>query len=85
MNTSIFVVTVVVAIITLAMILSAVVTSDVLADSKKDRANRVLDEHISARGDHGDKGREIKNKLNGHGGGDGPHHFRLSVYSCIFR
>ena len=32
-------VTVVVAIITLAMILSTVVTSDLLAESKKDRAN----------------------------------------------
>lgn len=65
-----FVVTITVAVIALAMIMSAVVTSDVLADSTRDRANKVLDEHIDAGGDHGDKAREIKNKLNGGGGGD---------------
>jgi hypothetical protein len=65
-----FVVTITVAVIALAMIMSAVVTSDVLAGSTRDRANKVLDEHIDAGGDHGDKAREIKNKLNGGGGGD---------------
>ena len=55
------------------MIMSTVVTSDVLADSKRDRANKVLDKHISAGGEHGEKAREIKNKLNGgDGGGDRP-------------
>lgn len=73
MNKSMFVVTVAKAVIAFAMIMSTVVTSDVLADSKKDRANKVLDEHISAGGDHDDKAREIKNKLNGgRGGGDVP-------------
>ncbi len=73
MNKNIFVVTVTVAVIALAMIMSTVVTSDVSADSKRDRANKVLNNHISAGGDHGDKAREIKNKLNGGGGGgDGP-------------
>jgi hypothetical protein len=48
MNKSIIVVTVTVAVIALAVIMSTVVTSDVLADNKKDRANKVLDKHISA-------------------------------------
>jgi len=72
MNKTIFVVTVV-GFIALAMIMSTVVTSDVLADSKRDRANKVLDKHIEAGGEHGDKAREIKNRLNGGGsGGDVP-------------
>ncbi len=40
----------VVTVIALAMIMSTVVTSDVLADSKRDRANKVLDKHISGGG-----------------------------------
>ena len=66
MNKTIFVVTVV-GFIALAMIMSTVVTSDVLADSKRDRANKVLDGHIEAGGEHGDKAQEIKNRLNGGG------------------
>ena len=71
MNKSIIVVTITVTVIALAMIMSTVVTSGVLADSTRDRTNKVLDKHIEAGGDHGDKAREIKNKLNG-GGGDNP-------------
>ena len=65
MNKHIFVVTVA-GIIALAMIMSTIVTSDVLGDSKKNRANKVLDKHIFAGGKHGDKACEKKNKLNGH-------------------
>jgi peptidoglycan hydrolase CwlO-like protein len=71
MNKSLFVVTVAVAVIALAMLISTVVTSDVLADSKKDRANEVLDKYIEIGGEHGDKARENKSKLIGGGGGGG--------------
>ena len=57
---SIFVVPVVVAVIARAMIISTVVTSDVLADSKRQRANKVLNKHIDAGGEHGRKVEEIK-------------------------
>jgi hypothetical protein len=40
-------------------------TSDVLADSKKDRAIRILDKHIKEGGKHGEKSKEIKDKING--------------------
>ena len=69
-------VTVVVAVIALTMLMSTVVTSDVLAYSKKDRANEVLDKYIDKGGEHGDKAREIKSKLNGGGGGGGGDHPR---------
>jgi peptidoglycan hydrolase CwlO-like protein len=63
MNKTIFVVTVV-GVIALAMIILTIVTSDVVADNKRDRANKVLDEHIKEDGKHGEKAQEIKNKLN---------------------
>ena len=71
MNKNIFVVTVTVAVIALAMIMSTIVTSDVLADTKRDRANNVFWKHIDKGGEHGEKAHEIKNKLIG-GGGDAP-------------
>lgn len=40
-------------------------TSDVLADSKMDRAIRILDKHIKKGGKHGEKSEEIKDKING--------------------
>jgi peptidoglycan hydrolase CwlO-like protein len=64
MNKSIFVVTVV-GVIALAMIISTVVTSDVLADSSKDRRNKVLDKHVDAGGKHGEKAQEIKDRSSG--------------------
>jgi hypothetical protein len=60
MSKSIFVVTIV-GVIALARIMSTVVTADVFADSKRDRANKVLD-----------KAGEIKDRLNGGGSGN-PH------------
>jgi hypothetical protein len=72
LNKTIFVVTVV-GFIALAMIVSTVVTSDSFADTKRDRANKVLDKHIEAGGEHGDKAGEIKKKLNGGSGGSNPH------------
>jgi hypothetical protein len=71
MNKTIFVVTVV-EVIALTMIMSTVVTSDVLADSKKDRVNKVLDKHIKVGGKYGEKAQEIKDRLNGRGSGN-PH------------
>ena len=49
MNKSIFVVTVV-GVIALAMIMSTIVTSDVFADTKRDRANKNLERHIESEG-----------------------------------
>jgi hypothetical protein len=54
----------VVGVIALAMILSTV-TSKVLVDIRRDRANKVLEKHAEKDGPHGDKAREIKNELNG--------------------
>jgi peptidoglycan hydrolase CwlO-like protein len=71
MKKSVFVVTVV-GFIALAMIMSTVVTSDVLADSKRERANKNLDKYIEEGGEHGEKAQEIKNSLNG-GGHSNPH------------
>jgi len=62
MNKTIFLVTVVVAVIALAMIMSTIIMSDVLADSKRDRANKVLDKHISARGNM--KTRHLRLRIN---------------------
>ena len=50
----------VVGVIALAMILSTVVTSEVLADNRRDRANKVLEKHAEKDGPHGDKVREIR-------------------------
>jgi hypothetical protein len=47
------------------LIMSTMLTSDVLADSKKDRAIRILDKHIKEGGKHGEKSKEIKDKING--------------------
>ncbi|MGA7370774.1 MAG: hypothetical protein WBX01_16760 [Nitrososphaeraceae archaeon] len=47
------------------MIIATVVTSDVLADSRKDLANKVFDKHIEKGGEHGEKAQKIKDKLNG--------------------
>lgn len=55
----------VVGVIALAMILSTVVTSKVVVDIRRDRANKVLEKHAEKDGPHGDKAREIKNELNG--------------------
>ena len=66
MNKSIFMVTVV-GVIALAMIISTVVTFDVLADSAKDRKNKVLDKHVDAGGKHGEKAQEIKDRSSGEG------------------
>lgn len=72
MKKSIFVVTVV-GFIALAMIMSTVLTSEVLADSKSERANKNLDRHIEEGGEHGDKVQEIKNNRNGGGHGSPDH------------
>jgi hypothetical protein len=52
-------------VIAMAMILSTVVTSEVLVDNRRDRANKVLEKPAEKYGPHGDKAREIKNELNG--------------------
>lgn len=57
----------VVGVIALAMIISTVVTSDVLADGAKDRKNKVLDKHVDAGGKHGEKAQEIKDRSDGGG------------------
>jgi hypothetical protein len=61
MNRSLFVVTVV-GFVALAMIMSTVVTSDVLADSKREWVNKNVDRHIEEGRVHGDKAQEIKNR-----------------------
>jgi archaellin len=35
-----------------------------IRESKKDRANKVLDKHIAAGGEHGEKAQKIKDRLN---------------------
>jgi hypothetical protein len=62
MNKNVFVV-MVVGVIAVAMIMSAIVTSDVFADTKRERTIKVLDKHISAGGEHGEKAEEIKREL----------------------
>jgi hypothetical protein len=66
MNKTILMVTVV-GVIALAMMISKVVTSNVLADNAKDRRNNVLDKHIDTDGKHGEKAQEIKDRYNGGG------------------
>ncbi len=66
----------VVGVIALAMIMSTIVTSDVFADTKRDRANKNLERHIESGGENGKKAQEIKDKLNrnpSHPHGNVPH------------
>jgi len=71
MNKNLFVVTVAVVIIALATIILTVATSEVSANSKKDRAREVLDKHIEKGGSHDEEVSEIKSRLIG-GGENGP-------------
>lgn len=47
------------------LIMSTMLTSDVLADSKKDRTIRILDKHIKEGAEHGEKPKETKDNING--------------------